>query len=477
LTRYSTERFIQVNRRLTASFPLLSTDGQSRPSAFRKKRLRSLLYVGLTLCDGAAIRSGVSIGSFIRGWRWLELYGIDIGWLVLPLYLMLALRNRAISIDALRRRSESLRRGTSALIVGFAIFTLMMFLRFADVQVSRLAFGVSLVSALVFLCLFRLIFYSCFVAPVKGGLTAELLIVDGVPPREGAYHVFDAAAEGFEPNLADPAKLGWLTTLLEPYDRVVVRCREVRRHAWAQMLKTSNIIGEIQLDDRHSHSLGAIGIGRYHGADTVVVARGPMSLQDRFNKRVMDLVLASCAVAFTAPLMIVIILAIKLDSPGPVFFAQTRLGRSNKPFKILKFRSMYVERSDHDGHRSATRDDDRITRVGRILRKTSLDELPQLFNVLLGSMSLVGPRPHALGSLAGDKLFWEISERYWLRHALKPGITGLAQVRGFRGATHHQSDLEDRLQSDLEYIAGWRLWRDITIIANTIRVVVHPQAF
>lgn len=461
---------------MAASVPLLGQEKQGRLSAFHKKRLRSLLYIGLAVCDGAAIRSGVSIGFFIRGWRWLTLYGIDIGWLVLPLYIMLALRNRAISIDALRRRSESLGRGASALVVAFAILTLLMFLRFADLQVSRLALGISIVSALFFLCLFRLIFYSCFVAPVKGGLTAELLIVDGVLPREGAYHVFDAVADAFEPNLDDPAKLGRLTTLLEPYDRVVVRCLDDRRHAWAQMLKTCNIVGEIQLDDR-SHALGAIGVGRYHGADTVIVARGPMSLQDRFNKRTMDLVLAGCAVIAIAPLLVVIALAIKLDSSGPVLFAQTRLGRNNKPFRILKFRSMYTERSDHDGHRSATRDDDRITRVGRILRKTSLDELPQLFNVLLGSMSVVGPRPHALGSLAGDKLFWEVSERYWLRHALKPGITGLAQVRGFRGATHHQSDLEDRLQSDLEYIAGWRLWRDVTIIANTIRVIIHPQAF
>lgn len=433
------------------------------------------MYVGLILCDCAAIRLGLSIGSLLRGWRWLTLYGFEIGWLIVPLHLMLALRNRAISIDSLRYRSESLRRAMSALIVAFAIVVFLMFLCSINMKISRLAFGTSIIAALFFLCLFRLSFYYWFVAPVKGGLTAELLIVDGIFPREGAYHVFDAAAEAFAPDLNNPTTLARLATVVEPYDRVVVSCPEDRRHAWAHLLKACTVIGEIQLDQ--GLSLGAIGVSRYHGSDTVVVARGPMSLQNRFNKRMIDLIIAGAAVIAIAPLLIVIAVAVRLDSSGSILFAQTRLGRNNKPFKIFKFRSMYAERVDNNGNQSTTHNDDRVTRVGRLLRMTSLDELPQLFNVLLGNMSIVGPRPHALGSLAGERLFWEISENYWLRHTLKPGITGLAQVRGFRGATHHQSDLEHRLQSDLEYIAGWRLWRDITIMANTIRVVIHPRAF
>jgi lipopolysaccharide/colanic/teichoic acid biosynthesis glycosyltransferase len=241
------------------------------------------------------------------------------------------------------------------------------------------------------------------------------------------------------------------------------------------LMKAYHVTSEIQLDQ--GSPLGAIGISRFHGTDTVVVARGPMSLGNRLKKRLMDLAIAGAAVIIAAPLLMIVALAIKLDSPGPVLFAQVRLGRGNKRFKILKFRSMKVERLDPDGNRSASPDDDRITRVGRIIRKTSIDELPQLFNVLKGDMSIVGPRPHALGSLAGDKLFWEVSQRYWLRHTLKPGITGLAQIRGFRGATHEQSDLENRLQADLEYIDGWRLWRDIAIIFNTLKVIVHPKAF
>lgn len=137
---------------------------------------------------------------------------------------------------------------------------------------------------------------------------------------------------------------------------------------------------------------------------------------------------------------------------------------------------MRSEQSDHAGRQFASRDDDRITRVGRFLRRTSIDELPQLLNVLEGDMSLVGPRPHALGSLAGDKLFWQVDHRYWLRDALKPGITGLAQVRGFRGATDCEEDLEQRLAADLEYLRDWSLWREIHILASTALVVTHRNA-
>ena len=144
---------------------------------------------------------------------------------------------------------------------------------------------------------------------------------------------------------------------------------------------------------------------------------------------------------------------------------------------MYKFRSMAVSSHDPEGRRSTGRDDQRITRIGRIIRRTSIDELPQLLNVLLGDMSIVGPRPHALGSQAGDKLFWEVDDRYWLRHALKPGLTGLAQVRGLRGTTEREADLANRLDADLEYLHGWSLWRDLRILLATARVLVHDRAY
>ena len=209
----------------------------------------------------------------------------------------------------------------------------------------------------------------------------------------------------------------------------------------------------------------------------MIVAAGPLNLIDRCVKRAFDLAVASAVVLCLSPLLALIALWVRLDSAGPVLFRQTRIGRGNRMFQVLKFRSMHAAGTDGAGHRSAARDDDRITRCGRIIRCTSIDELSQLFNVLRGDMSIVGPRPHALGSRAADKLFWEVDQRYWDRHATKPGLTGLAQVRGFRGNTFEEDDLRNWLRADLEYLENWSIWKDIMIILMTMRVLVHRNAF
>ena len=222
---------------------------------------------------------------------------------------------------------------------------------------------------------------------------------------------------------------------------------------------------------------GAVAIGQYSNQDTIVISRGPQSLGNRIQKRLLDFVLALIALLFLAPLLLVIASAIKYDSPGPVMFRQIRVGQGNRHFRIYKFRSMYAESGDVRGDKSAARNDERVTRIGQFIRKTSIDELPQLLNVLRGEMSLVGPRPHALGSLAGNDLFWQASKQYWLRHALKPGITGLAQIRGFRGATEKVDDLEQRVRCDLEYLSNWSISLDLIILLKTFRVVVHRNAY
>jgi lipopolysaccharide/colanic/teichoic acid biosynthesis glycosyltransferase len=223
--------------------------------------------------------------------------------------------------------------------------------------------------------------------------------------------------------------------------------------------------------------LAPLGISAHGDTPTVIIANGPLVLFDRFVKRSFDVLLASCALVTLMPIWILIALSVKLDSRGPIFFSQIRIGRSNQMFRLMKFRSMRVDHSDGAGARSTSRDDDRITRVGKFIRSTSIDELPQLLNVLKGDMSIVGPRPHALGSRAADKLFWEVDQRYWHRHAAKPGLTGLAQVRGYRGATLYEDDLRNRLQADLEYLEHWSIWRDIKIILLTFRVLLHRNAF
>ncbi len=188
-------------------------------------------------------------------------------------------------------------------------------------------------------------------------------------------------------------------------------------------------------------------------------------------KRVEDLVLGTMAAIVIAPIVPLIALAIKLDSPGPVLFRQRRRGVSRHVFEVLKFRTMVVSNTvTHDGDavEQARNSDPRVTRVGAILRRTSLDELPQLWNVLKGDMSLVGPRPHAL---VHDEKWGQVVESYANRHQMKPGITGLAQVNGFRGEMTEKGDLEGRVQHDLAYIRTWSLWLDVKILFRTVWAV------
>jgi len=197
----------------------------------------------------------------------------------------------------------------------------------------------------------------------------------------------------------------------------------------------------------------------------------PISGMDAILKRVEDLVLTSLILALLWPVLLLAAIAIKLDSPGPIFFRQRREGFNNHPFRVWKFRSMHHDFSQFDGIEQASRHDPRVTRVGRILRKTSIDELPQLFNVLRGQMSLVGPRPHADSTRAGGRLFSDVVTSYAARHKVKPGITGWAQVCGWRGETDTEDKLVKRLEHDLHYIENWSLGFDLYILVRTIGAV------
>jgi lipopolysaccharide/colanic/teichoic acid biosynthesis glycosyltransferase len=241
------------------------------------------------------------------------------------------------------------------------------------------------------------------------------------------------------------------------------------------MLKGTEL--DVEILTPELDKMGVLAIGRFGRTTTALVSRGPLGLRDQALKRIFDVLVASAGLLLLAPVLALIAIAIKLESPGPILFRQPRVGLSNRAFTMYKFRSMRAEETDQHGRQHTLRNDPRVTRLGAFLRKTSLDELPQLLNVLQGTMSIVGPRPHATGSLAGKSLFWEVDDRYWHRHAVKPGMTGLAQVRGHRGSTFEESDLSHRLQSDLEYLTGWSIWRDLGILLSTSRVLVHRRAF
>ena len=186
-------------------------------------------------------------------------------------------------------------------------------------------------------------------------------------------------------------------------------------------------------------------------------------------KRALDIVVAALLLAALAPSLGAIALAIRLDSPGPVLFRQPRAGYNQQSFTMLKFRSMRLEADDPAGTHQTSADDPRVTRVGGWLRRTSFDELPQLWNVLRGDMSLVGPRPHAHGTLVEGRPMHEVADRYTARHRVKPGITGWAQVNGWRGETD-AAKLEARIRHDLFYIEHWHLGLDLLILLRTLLV-------
>ncbi len=210
------------------------------------------------------------------------------------------------------------------------------------------------------------------------------------------------------------------------------------------------------------------------GVPIITLSESPIVGINLIVKSIEDRVLAMLGLILTSPILLLAAIAIKLDSRGPVFFLQERTGWDGRRFRIIKFRTMKVLDAGDGFVRQATRDDPRITRVGAILRRTSIDELPQLFNVLLGTMSLVGPRPHAVSH---NLTYSERIEAYLARHRIKPGITGLAQVRGYRGETKDLTEMIKRVESDLEYINNWSLWLDIKILFKTIFTLVHEKAY
>lgn len=442
--------------------------------SLEKRRLQA--YLLLMLADGIAIVGASMLVSLLYFGHAYDSQTLQQIYLYLPLYWGAALMTRTYSIQSLTSLRYSQSRSMTAMVLALTLMIFVAFFTKSSEQFSRVSTVASLVviagaMAWARAAMQRLIQSSC------GPTAKNVLVIDdgGAPVRvPHAWHI-DSREHRLRPDRNDPHMLDRLGMFMTNMDRVIVTCPPDRRKDWALVFKGSNICGEIV--DPEVQELGVLGAGRGHGFGSLVVSVGPLGLRSRAVKRAMDLAIAGSATVALAPLLLVVALMIWLEDRGPVFFMQQRQGRNNRLFWIYKFRSMRVEKLDATGARSASKDDDRITRIGRFIRKTSIDELPQLLNVLRGDMSIVGPRPHAIGSLAGEKRFWEVDPRYLLRHSLKPGLTGLAQIRGLRGATDSEADLSSRLQADLEYLDGWTAIRDIRIIFATVTVLVHDRAF
>lgn len=440
------------------------------------ERRRLQCYLAQISVDIVALLTGFVVASFL--YTGFASISADLltAQLILPIFLTIALYNGSYSIDAIGNVVLGMGRSFVALILSALFVALIAFVTKSGEEFSRFGFFAGTALAAALLAWSRLSMRS-FVRWRCGASVRNELVIDDGGPAVNLPGAIVASAESLRirADLDDPSVLDRVGSVLRNIDRVVVSCPLERRAAWAMLLKGANIEGEVL--DEQVRDLGAQGARVIGDQGMLLVSVGPLGLRSRAIKRIFDIVCAGGALIVLTPLLALVALAIKLEDGGPVLFIQRRVGRANRFFQMYKFRSMAESQSDRDGLVSASRGDSRVTRVGAFIRRTSIDELPQLFNVLKGDMSIVGPRPHALGSHAGEKLFWEVDRRYWHRHSLKPGLSGLAQVRGFRGATENERDLVDRLQSDLEYLEGWTITRDITIVLLTLRVLVHHRAF
>jgi polysaccharide biosynthesis protein PslA len=440
------------------------------------ERLRIALYSFLLLADIAVIAAAFLGAGAIRLGSPFEQQSLRTAAVMIVTFVGIAAHNRAYSIRALQRPAYGAVKVAEALGYAIAVAIALLFFTKASVQFSRAIFAEGTILALVSVIAGRLLAGAHFRRRYGGTFVNRLVILDGVHlPESPGEIVVTARQLGIVPGDDDPMLLDRLGHALEGCDAVVVACAAHRRAKWSHALKSAAV--DVEIVTPELDQFQAVGLGDYNGHRTLLVSARPLNVRDRLLKRVLDLLIALPALLVLAPVMLAVSIAIMAESGGPVLFRQQRVGRNNRLFHLLKFRSFSHACADPSGVRSASKADDRMTKVGKFIRRTSLDELPQLINVVMGDMSIVGPRPHALGSTAEDALFWKIDARYFHRHAVKPGMTGLAQIRGYRGATVRRHDLTNRLQSDLEYLCNWTIWRDLKIIVATFGVILHPNAF
>lgn len=458
----------------TASRAASLADDSQYPTSHATLRMRA--YLSLLALDTLCVCLSFALASWIYKPGVSQDHWLVVVSVLVPIYIATALNSGAYSSEVIAKPNLGMLRAMRAMILAAGIIVLVAFYLKTSADFSRGMIAIGSTLSLVSLMLVRWRYLRRVHALTGGNPYSVALINDGMHTLDFSKFTYVIhAGIDIEPKQDCPVMFDRLALALKDADRVVIACPPERRLPWVHMLKGANIRSEMIAPELES--LTPLALDRYAGTPTLIVTDGPLGKVDRVLKRGFDIVASGGALISLMPFMMLVALLIKLDSKGPVLFVQTRIGQGNRMFRMFKFRSMRVEETDGAGNRSANRDDDRVTPVGKLIRKTSIDELPQLLNVLRGDMSIVGPRPHALGSRAEDRLFWEVDARYWHRHAAKPGLTGLAQVRGFRGATERISDLTNRLQADLEYLHDWSLWRDLVIIAQTFRVLIHRNAF
>lgn len=398
-------------------------------------------------------------------------------------------RNWSYSIQALRRPAEQVGKIVKSLVAVFCLAAGAGYLAIHP-PFSPLAGFVWLVAATLLMIAVRYPIARLLesltdagrlvrrTVIVGGGADAEALIKElesGDHKELSILGIFDDRAdERSADSIEGHPKLGTIEQLTtyarhSPIDLVIVTVPMAAEQRLMQILKMLFALPvDIRISALNSKLRLSSGAYSYIGrVPMLALMDRPLTDWDRVIKNIEDLVLGTLLFLLAAPVMALVAIAIRLETKGPIFFKQRRFGFNNELIEVLKFRSMYADQADASAAKLVTRDDPRVTRVGRFIRKTSLDELPQLLNVLKGDMSLVGPRPHATEAKASSDLYETVVAEYFSRHRMKPGVTGWAQINGWRGETDTHEKIQRRVDADLHYIDHWSLLFDLYIIAAT----------
>jgi Undecaprenyl-phosphate glucose phosphotransferase len=479
------------------SVDAMDTGGRRTPLATRAggwfNNASKTKILGLVLIFDLTTLFSIGLGSAILllpDQRWSDplIATVVIGLAGLSVYLLQRLW--AYTIPALGAYARQVRSLVLALVGAFVLVTGLLFLAGVDVMAFRLWLLAWLLGALVTLPLFRLVVsIAISKAEAKGELARRAVIVGGGKTcadlvarlEKNSQNVirilgiFDDRGDERSPEtIGRYRKIGAFDEL-EHYcrenavDLLIVALPQTAEDRIFQLMRK---LWELPVDVRIAAHASRLKLSKraysYIGdVPFLAVFDRPLSDWNAALKAVFDRIVAALALVGLSPLLLLVALAIKLDSKGPVFFRQMRHGFNNEMIGVFKFRSMHTALADANGEKQVTKGDKRVTRVGRFIRKSSIDELPQLFNVLRGELSLVGPRPHATGSKAGNVLYQEVVDGYYARHRMKPGITGWAQINGWRGETDTTEKLERRVEHDLYYIEHWSLPFDLYILAMT----------
>ncbi len=480
-------------------------DIEQRDQRRNSAGLSPAIVTGIVGFADVAIIFGVGVGVFFGYVDWTPEH--------FPRYIVNLLSNAALTVglfyffglynfDAILAPGRRLGKVVLICILVFMMMLVSAFALKVSAEYSRVWFFACLIAETTLICLFRMGVRSHIRRKARtGGMTRRIAVVGGTmqaarfistlqsadSPWNELIGVFDDRqdSERTKDHIAGGQVRGNIEDLMryarsERVDDIVVAL------PWNAVDRLSSVIN--QLRELPVNVRLAVDMIHYEfpnretstlaGVPLLDVAPKPLADWSVVVKTAEDKVLAALALVLFSPLMLLIAIAVKLDSQGPVLFRQGRYGFNNQLIDVYKFRTMHHEMRDDDAGQLAVRGDPRITPLGAFLRRTSLDELPQIFNVLKGNMSMVGPRPHAKLAKAGDRLYSEVVEQYAVRHKVKPGITGWAQVNGWRGETDTEDKIVQRVQHDVHYIENWSLFFDLQILIMKLRVAFdHENAY